>query len=481
MKVLFINPIIRRRDDPRHIPHGIAVLASLARSCGHEVEVLDINAHRYPPEKVKGILKDSKCDVVGIGGIISVYREVKWMVEYLKTIKPEVPVIVGGSVGSSIPEMILTKTRADLVCIGEGEETLLEYLEALQHKRDYEHIKGLAFRKGDKMCFTPPRPLISDLDRLPIPAYDLFPTEIYANNPAVGFGRELDFVSSRGCPYRCVFCYQAFGQSFRAHSADYVIMVMEYLKKNYNIDFLYFADDEFMANKKRAYEFAEKKTENKHIQEVRWSCSGRVNLADEELFRHMKSAGCTFIGHGFESGSEFILKKIKKGITPIQQKEIVRIIRKVGLRFGCSFMLGFPWETYETAQATVDLCIEAQIPLSALMFATPYPKTELFDYCWQKGILHEGNIEEFVLGLDDVVDLQLNITENFSDEELIALRDRMLEEVKGKVSPLPPEALRKQFIDLYGDKNYQTFKERYVKDPKLKDHYAKHGFNDFFA
>lgn len=480
MKILFINPIVRRKDDPRHIPHGIAILGAVLRKYGYEVEVLDINAHRYTQEQVKKELDLRTYDVVGIGGIVSVYREVKWIVEYLKSIRPEIQIIIGGSVGSSIPELILQKTMADVVCIGEGEETLPEYLACLQTERDYGTVQGLAFKKNGKICFTPPRALIKDLDTLPMPAYDLFPTEIYANNPAVGFGRELDFVSSRGCPYNCVFCYQAFGQTFRTHSPDYVIKVMEHLRKKYDIDFLYFPDDEFMGNKKRAHEFARKKMENKTVREIRWNCSGRVNLADLELYKLIKSAGCTFVGHGFESGSDFILKKINKRITSAQQREAVRILRESGLRFGCSFMLGFPWETYETAQATVDLCIDAQIPLSALMFATPYPKTQLFEYCWEKGIISEQNLEKFILEMDDVVELQINITENFTNKQLIELRDTMIATVRSKVKGPEPESLGRQFIDLYGEKNYLTFKERYRTDPKIREHYKNHGFNDFF-
>lgn len=480
MKILFINPIVRRKDDPRHIPHGLAVLASVARDNGYEAEVLDINAHRYAPERVKQILDGLSYDVVGIGGIVSVYREVKWIVEYLKTARPEVPVIIGGSVGSSIPGLILSKTMADLVCIGEGEETLAEFLHAYKKGLGYEGVKGLAFRKEGKVYFTPARPLIKDLDRLPIPAYDLFPTEIYANNPAVGFGRELDFVSSRGCPYNCIFCYQAFGREFRAHSPDYIIKVMRHLKRQYDIDFFYFGDDEFIADRKRVEEFTEKKTADKYIREIRWNCSGRVNLIDLELYRGMKKAGCTFIGYGFESASDFILKKINKKISNAQQKEAVRITRESGIRLGCSFMLGFPWETHETARATVDFCIETQLPLSALMFATPYPGTGLFDYCWEKGILNGSNLENFILGLDDAVDLHFNITENFTDEELIRLRDDMLKEVEAKVAKMPPEALKRQFIDLYGEENYRIGVERYRSDPKIREHFQKHGFNDFF-
>lgn len=480
MKILFINPIVRVKDDPRHIPYGLAVLASIVRQDGYEVEILDINAHRYTHDTVKNKLNELKYDVIGIGGIISTYREVKWLVEYIKEIRPDVPVIVGGSVGSSIPELILKKTKADLVCMGEGDETILEYLNALKRGTPYENIKGLALRAGDKIYFTPSRPLIKDLDALPMPAYDLVPIDIYANNPVVGFGRELDFISSRGCPYNCVFCYQAFGRTFRAHSAGYVIRAIKHLKRTYGIDCIYFADDEFMGNRKRAYEFAEIKMADKDICDIKWNCSSRVNLVDLGLYKHMKKAGCIFIGYGFESGSDFILKKIKKGITRAQQKEAVRITRESGVRLGCSFMLGFPWETYETAQATVDLCVEAQIPLSALMFAVPYPKTELFDYCWEKGIINDRNLEDFILGMDDAVDLQLNITENFTDEALIALRDKMIEEVRQKVPAVPKEALIKQFIDLYGEENYGIFKKRYAEDPKIQDHYKKHGFNNFF-
>ncbi|MDD2731848.1 MAG: radical SAM protein [Candidatus Pacebacteria bacterium] len=475
MKILLINPPIRENDSPRHIPHGTAILANVLRNKGHQVLFLDINGNRYSNEKVISIIKSYDFDAVGIGGLIPVYRYLKWLSGTIKEIKPKMPIIAGGSVAFSIPEIVLNKTKVDIVCNQEGEETLCDILEALESKADLSNVKGIWFKKDNQIIQTEPRPLISDLDSIPLPAWDLLPMEVYLNNPKVGAGRDIDFISSRGCPYRCTFCFRAFGRGYRAHSVGYIMEALKYLKKHYQIDFVSFQDDEFMADRNRVLEFCE--SFRKSGLDIKWSCTGRVNLISEDLLKAMKDSGCISVSYGIESGSQKILNSIKKDVDIEKAKEAILISQKLKIRHPTSFILGTPEETYETAFETVKFCLDVNVPLQALMFAVPYPGTDLYKDAKNRGIINSENEEDFILSLGDAVDFTINLTKKFTDQELVSLKEKMIEEVRKGFKPMPKEEIEKYYKELYGEHLWQKYIDN-LKDPVFKKHRELHGFNE---
>ncbi|MBU1781753.1 B12-binding domain-containing radical SAM protein [bacterium] len=474
MNILLINPLIRERDLPRNIPHGIAILASVLREKGYNVILLDINGCRYSKEEVRSRLKSLDYDVVGIGGLIPVYREVKWLSETIKAIHPGIPIIVGGSVGFSVPELVLQRTGVDIVCNQEGEMTLPEIFHAIETGSKLDSVKGIWFKKDGQTVKTPERELIRDLDTIPFPAWDLLPMDVYLNNPVVGVGRDIDFISSRGCPYQCTFCFRAFGRKYRPHSVDYIVEAIKFLKRDYSIDFVSFQDDEFIATPKRVEEFCER-LQRADIR-IKWSATGRVNLANRELYKRAKEAGCVSISYGIESGSQRMLDSMKKGVTVEQAKEAISLNREVGLRLPTSFIVGMPGETGETAWETVEFCKETAIPLKGLMFATPYPGTELFEYALKNNKI-KGDIEDFILRLGDAVDFTVNLTDAFTDDELIALREEMIEEVNLHYRPPSTEEMERFNIELYGEELYRRA-QRQVELPAFKKHRELHGFNE---
>ncbi len=477
MKILILNPPIRLTDKPRHIPHGLAILASIIRKkMGITPEFIDINAHRYNEDQVRSIIRSIKFDVVLIGGQIPVYKRIIIYADIIKEINRNAVIIAGGSAAMSVPELLLQNSKVDVICAGEGEKVIVDLLEELKSNKleDLIHIKGFYYKVNDKISFTGKPDILIDLDtESAIPAYDLLPMEIYLSNPIIGFGRDVDFISSRGCPFSCTFCYQPWGSYFRAHSVGFIIDTLKYLKKNYGIDFVSFQDDEFMAKKNRVYEFCEQV--RKHIPDLLWSCTGRVNLVKDDIVSVMRNAGCVSISYGFESGSPRMLKSMNKIASLEQMENVIRINRKFGMMLPVSFIIGMPGEDDESCRETVEFCVKNEIPLKSIMFATPYPGTKLFDLAVSTGIINKEKIHEFILKLEDARDFVVNLTDAFNDEQLIAKRQEMIDDVCVRVKTDSVQVCNKKLTDLFGN-----LIDDYLKDEVLLKHRATHGGIDIF-
>ena len=477
MRRLIINPPIRLTDKPRNIPHGLAILANVIRKkLFITPEFVDINAYRYSNEEVATILRSTEFDVVLIGGLIPVYKRIVLYADMIKDINPDAVIIAGGSAAMSVPKLLLKNSKVDVVCAGEGEKVVIDLLKGLENDKleNLAYIRGFYYKINGEILYSGSSELLHDLDsESEVPAYDLLPMDIYLSNPVVGFGRDIDFISSRGCPFSCTFCYQPWGTHFRAHSVDLIIDTLKSLKGNYNIDFVSFQDDEFMARKDRVYEFCEKV--QKHIPGLLWSCTGRVNLVNEEIVKAMKNSGCVSISYGLESGSPRMLKSMNKVATIENMENAVRINRKFGMMLPVSFIIGMPGEDEKSCRETVELCIRNEIPLKSIMYATPYPGTELFDYAVSTGRIEKEQLHEFVLMLEDARDFVVNLTSIFTDEQLIAKRQEMIDEVCSRVKPVLGEIYIEKLINLFGN-----LAKEYLKDKTLLKHRAEHGGIDIF-
>lgn len=476
LEVLIINPPIRVHDKPRHIPHGLAILANIIREkLGINPAFLDMNAHRYTEKKTEAIIKDTKFDIVLIGGIVPVYSTVVKLSIFIKSVNRDAKIIAGGSVAMPMARTLLTNSEVDIVCTGEGEITVVELLNRLNKDLNgpLDDIAGICYKKTSKkeeIVFTQTRPLIQDLDKeSALPAYDLLPMEIYLANPVVGIGKDIDFISSRGCPYNCIFCYQPWGRGFRSHSAEFVINALIYLRKEYGIDFVSFQDDEFMANKARVREFCEKR--NRLMPDLLWACTGRVNLVDDDIVKLMKDSGCVLISYGFESGSQKMLDLMRKSVKISDMERAVALNRKYGMPIPVSFIIGMPGEDEKSCQETVDFCIRNNLTLDSLMFATPYPGTEIFDYALATGKIDKNKLHEFAMRLGDARDFTINLTDYFSDEALINKREEMMLKTRECYEKfITQEEINAKMRNMFG-----SLLDKYPLDDEDLEHRAKHG------
>lgn len=452
MKALLINPPIREWARPNVLPLGLGYIASVLRDNGHEVEVMDINAHRWTEEEVDERISRADFDVAGIGAIVTVYRYVKWLSGVIKKHHPEKKLIIGGSVGTSIPHLIFDKTGADIVCVGEGEATVVELFIALAGSGDIQEVAGIWFRDADgAVRRNRPRPPIKDLDSIPFPAWDRFPMDIYVKNPVGAPNRNkwvdgmvdgeaplsMNISGTRGCPYKCIYCYHDFmGSGYRHRSPGNVISEMRALHDGYGVEYFHFIDDEFCLKKEFVRGFCSLlKKEFKG--RVTWGCVGRVNLMTEDLIAAMADAGCVSLGYGIESGSQKMLDAMKKGVTVEQAKEAVRLTKKHIGWADCSFMVGTPGESMETIRETIDFCKEMELAPQVVFFVTPYPGTELYRMALQERRIVDE--EEYVLNLGEQGErMRVNFSA-LTDLELAAAQGYAIRELDAKNKLRHPE------------------------------------------
>jgi len=450
MKVLLINPPIREQLPPYAFPQGLAYVASALLEEGHAVEVLDINGNRYSRETVMQKIKEADFDVAGIGGLITQYSHAKWLASVIRQHHPQSKIMAGGGLASSAYKILLQKTEVDIAVIGEGELTVKETVNILGRGGDLVDVKGVCYKQGEQIIANKPREPITDLSKLPLPAWHLFPMETYMVNfgyyhPLAktkyfekmkkssidGKVRVMNVSTTRGCPYDCHYCYHTFyGYKVRQRPVSSIIDEMKILSEKYRVQHINFCDDIFTINKKWVWELCDRLRETRL--DITWDASARVNLVDKEIIECMKSAGCILIGYGFESCSQKILDLMNKRATVEQARKAYHLMRKIGVEINHTFMIGYPGETLQTIRETIDFCKELGIGAS-FFYTTPYPGTQLYEWAKSAGkITDEEQYFELISIKGDVSDLVINLTD-FTDEQLIELKRKA--ELETRMSP----------------------------------------------
>lgn len=379
MRILFIVPPYPIEEYPA-LATGSVYLAANLRAQGHQVRVLDLLVSEPRKDKVEQTLADQRPDLVGITSVTMTFPMACRIASWVKNARPEAIVALGGPHVSFVPERSLRECpEADLVVRGEAEQTVLELAEALERDSDLRSVRGLTFRRNGETVSTPPRPLVEDLDRLPQPAWDLLPIARYR----VLEGK-VGVLSSRGCPYGCVFCvgHRMVGHKGRFRSPEQVVDEMEWLA-HVGFSSIGIDDDLFTLKKSHALGICMEIQSRKLP--ITWHAFARVDTVTPELLRAMSEAGCTDLLFGVESGSQEVLDKIGKGITLEQVSKAVRMGRDAGIRIFASFVLGLPGETRRSLRATAQFArsLGCQYGFHVL---SPFPGTRIWEESHAMGV-----------------------------------------------------------------------------------------------
>jgi radical SAM superfamily enzyme YgiQ (UPF0313 family) len=305
----------------------------------------------------------------------------------IKAIDKDIVTVIGGIHATLNYRDMAKHWSIDYVVVGEGEFTFLELVTTLQNRGDPRTVEGLAFRTSDdNIVVTPSRPRIEDLDSLPWPARHLFDMNVYNRN------RDTKMITSRGCPYRCIYCSTArfHGSKFRAVSAERVIDEMEYLINTYKLKSISFADDIFTLDRQRTYRICQ--IINEKGLQVKWGCSTRVDRVDQELLTVMHKAGCNQIFYGIESVSQQVLDTVHKGFTVEQAKQAIRWTKEAGIDVEESFIIGLPCDTYKSVMHIADFIKETKPSRIALNILYPFPGTYISEHMEEFGIRILGNL-----------------------------------------------------------------------------------------
>lgn len=340
---------------------------------------------------IEGIRKE-KPDVVGVTSTTLEFSEAERIGREIKS-RFDVPILIGGVHISALPH---TLPRCfDIGVIGEGEQTLLELME-LYLKRgsfsqeDLKRTKGVCFHQRDEVVITEERELIKPLDRIPYPDRELFKMEKYYLKKGP-FGRETSMITSRGCPYRCVFCHSSrFWKTVRFHSPEYVVGEIKHLTERYRVKYIIIFDDIFHLSKRRVKKIVSLLLNEKINEEVKFGIQARAGLLDKETRKLLKEMGVIYLGFGLESGSEKTLKFLKKGTVTVEDnKRAAKLAKQFGFKIGSGFMIGNPDETIEDLQLTYKFMVDNPLNVMNVYITTPLPGTELWEYAKKLGLVSE--------------------------------------------------------------------------------------------
>ncbi|MGH7788014.1 MAG: B12-binding domain-containing radical SAM protein [Candidatus Binatia bacterium] len=412
MKIVFLNPPaadVEWFGDKANFesPLGLAMLAAYVRQQGHEPVIIDVAAERLSPEATAARVAALGPAVVGITANTVMMPPAICIATVLQERLPDTLVVLGGKHVSVVPEDVYNGKPPvfDVSVIGEGEETLLEIMQALEqhgskqallaHPCALDSIRGVAFQRAGKLVKTPPRPFIRDLDSLPFPARDLLPFQRY--KPVGNRYKRLpafSMVAIRGCPYPCTFCSEA-RTTVRFSSPARVVAEIEHLIEQYGAKEITFWDDTMTVNKKWMYELCDRIIEKQL--DIVWSCFAAINTITPELLAKMKRAGCWNIFYGIETTDETLKQhiRIQKFGSDLQVREIIQQTQAAGIEVRAAFMVGLPGETPEMAMKTLSLAILLEPDYAQWNYTVPYPGTELWGEMHQHGRLIARHWGEF--------------------------------------------------------------------------------------
>ena len=369
--------------------------AAVLRERGHEVFYIDCQAegvtlpHLF--EKVKEI---------GPNLVVMYVEQIKVNVDLavinqLKSSLDLAVVFVGPFVTSLDREVMTLSPHLDFVIRGEYDLAVADVADAVGNGGGFEVIAGITWRNKGEICQGPPPARLTDLDDLPIPAYDLIDFSNYTESVFI-YHPAAAMATSRGCPYQCVYCWfpqTIYSHKWVAQSAERMFAEVRYMVERFGVREIKIDDDTFEIDRQRVVDFCELLIRNNV--EVAWAPQCRPDLVDEELLRLMKRAGCIRILWGCESASQEVLDKMKKGFKVVDIERATRLSRKLGIEALNCFMLGFPWDTEETIQETIEFAYKLNAEFTQFAIPTPLPGTEFYQLAKEQGYIQATEWDYF--------------------------------------------------------------------------------------
>lgn len=416
MNILLINVPSRKGSGGLTLPLGLLYLGGIIEKCGHRAKIIDpylddVNIKDFNRffEKIDTIIEEYKPSIIGYGGIATSYGRTKKLSLHIKSKHPKIMQVVGGPL-ASVYELLLTKTKVDVVFHGETEVSFPLFLKKAEKEKQIHDVPGISFLLDGKIMRNDPAEQIKNLDKILFPAYHLIDMSQYLqsskerldtykplieNNPnchdvidIVGTKTYyIPIIASRGCTNRCSFCYRHV-QGIRRHSVGYVINHIKFLKKKYGISGFQFCDELFNSSYEWVMELCDAIQKNKL--DIFFMIGGaRADKIDENILRQLKRAGCIEIAYGQESGSDTILKEYRKGVTSQKNKETTLLTKKVGLISSVQLVVGSPSETTSTICETIQLLKDVNAYQYSLNYLIPLPETPIWEYVKENKLIED--------------------------------------------------------------------------------------------
>ena len=423
MKIILVFPTINKSDYglPRTPPLGISYLGTVLEQNGHKVKLIDLRLPDFGNEYFVSTLRSFKPDIVGVSATSYGYLSGKEIFELTKAYSKKTTTILGGPHAAVGGLVAIKDKNLDMLAVGEGEELIIELLDALRNKKSFKSIKGLTYKdRRGRVHINEPRRTGLDVNTLPFPKLDFFPLEKYK---AAGV-LTLPIMTSRGCPYGCIYCvsFKTQGKLFRGRSAQNVVDEIESLTKKTNADHFTILDDNFAFDKPRAIEICNEIV--KRGLNIKWQCDQgiRADRTDYEIYKSMKKSGCTLIAIGVENPDPQVLKNIRKGETIKDIKKSIKAAQKAGLVVKAFFIIGCPGDNLKLVKKSIEFFKKMDIDLPRYSMMTAYPGSALWFWAQANGKFVTDPHDYIVRNPDTSKEVQFETDDFPSQDRLYAIR-----------------------------------------------------------
>ena len=435
-KLLFVNPCLRPGGFTKLLPVGLGSVMTYFHENDYEFTLLDIDINEYDDAYVENYIENNHFDFILIGTIVTHYKWIKWFVNMTKKQQPNAKIIVGNSVASSIPELFLQKTKADVVIIGEGEISAFEAVDAIRLDKDLKDVDGITFRDVEENIVQNPFRKVGDINDFPMINWDFFDVERYMSKPSSNADKDIKpedmrampVITARGCAFKCTFCHYVFwNDPYRNRSPKSIVAEIKHVMEKYGAKYIEFWDDLSFASAIQVEKLCDEILASGL--KFKWNCAIRVDLFtrarlsyDDSLrvAKKMRQSGCYQCGFSLESGNQEILEMMNKKIDVNSFYTTVYILKQSGIIVDTSVVFGYPTETKETIKQTFDQCLKAGL-YPSIGFLLPLPATQMYEYAKQKNIIVDE--DRYLESITERQDVCINMTKMADEEIMSAIKD----------------------------------------------------------
>lgn len=359
--VLLVIPRYHTYGSEGHyvMPMGILYVSAYLKASGI-ANVFTVNLNHLPGEEIdilRDVISRNNIDIAGFGGLSGEYQDLARMARYIRQIKPEITIMMGGGIVTADPHTaMLAIPEVDYGMIGEGEVTITELVRCITESGDPANVDGLIYRKLDGSLHTSaPRAEIEELDALPMPDYEGFDYGEYLRcNPDMSDDgkrySQVSVIGGRSCKFNCTFCFHPSGSKYRQRSLDSIFKEIDWLVSHYDISYVALREELFATDNERVREFCRRMEDY----DFDWSIQLRIDNVNQELVDLLSHTRCRYIFVGVESAVDEILKSMHKGITVRRIEEALEMLHLAGLNSRSGVIMGDTMETEDTANDTIE-------------------------------------------------------------------------------------------------------------------------------
>jgi anaerobic magnesium-protoporphyrin IX monomethyl ester cyclase len=423
MNILLVRAKPTFSDMIPGIPIGLVHVAPMAESRGHHVELLDLALEPDPEPVLSRKLKERSWALAGFSCMTAEFEGSEKTARRIKEFDPAIRIVFGGQHPSIVAGELIGQSYCDFVVIGEGEETFAHFLEVWERNGDFSEVSGLAYKQPNGApCVNALRPLIDDVNALPLPAYHLLDMDRYAeadyNRYPPKYRRAVQIFTSRGCPWHCTYCHDLFGKKFRPRSPENVVGEIRHLYDRYRIQEFMIEDDIFNFDMERAKRICDLLAEERLQIGLQFGNGIRLERLDQELIQKLAAAGTHHVAIAIESASPRIQRLTRKNLKLHMVDEVVRWMKQSGIHCLGFFMIGFPTETVEEMKMTIRFACRTDLDEALFNIVVPYAGTQLREQVTRFG-LHDAGAD-----VDDLREVIRIKTPDFDHAALRRLQRR---------------------------------------------------------